>query len=320
MADIEKHKAIAKEHERVRAAITPSIEALMADPADLGAVEQFNAVLQAEMPYPSDLFRGLIEHVVKWYDETLLQGTTEDQHPAFRAAQAAMAAIGKSLETPDPETLLKSEAELRDLGVKYSRRADGMIEVAGSIDLIGSIETLPDLSNVIVIENFFVGGNDLGTLKGTPFYVGGTLSVSGNALNGLAGVTAYVGGDFIAAMNLLTDLRGGPSFVGGTYSAMGNLLTTVEGIPAELNGVVILRENRLLKHLEHAPKKFAELQTDFGNFNSAEEIPEELRLSPETRDVNAREFRALMVEVTKHAGGLSRAIAAPKTARFARKP
>ncbi len=91
---------------------------------------------------------------------------------------------------------------------------------------------------------------------------------------------------------------------------------TIEGAPREMKGTLAVRGNPDLKHLEHAPVKFDELQSELGFFKAAEAIPEELRIAPEKRERLQREF---MDSVTKHAKGLTRPVNAPKTARFTRK-
>lgn len=225
----------------------------------------------------------------------------------------------KTLVTADPAPVLDSEQAMRDLGIPYSRRADGMIEV-GTVELSGKLDKrLPDFSNVIVMGDFLVANNGLVTLAGAPRYVRGNMSVHDNALRDLSWAPDYVGGEFIASKNQLANLRHGPEYVGGNYNAVNNSLESVEGAPREMAGILAVRGNPALTHLEYAPGKFGELQSDLGIFKTPDDIPDELRISPEKRERQRREFREMMEGVTKHAKGLSQPVSAPKTARFTRK-
>lgn len=316
MSQIEKYHAIARDHDRVVSLVEDATKGLATNPADADAIARFGALLKSEMPYPSDLFREVIEASIHWYEKELLPDASAADKGPLETARDAFRQFEQSLMAPDPTPLLASEQALRDLGIKYSRRSDGMIEV-GTLEFGGKLDKrLPDLSNVIVMGDFIVANNALVTLAGAPRYVRGNISVFNNALRDLSWAPDYVGGDFIASKNRLASLRHGPGYVGGNYSAVNNQLTSIEGAPREMAGILAVRGNPQLKHLEHAPEKFGELQSDLGMFKTADEIPEALRMDPEERERLKKEF---MQSLAKHAKGLTAPVSAPKTARFTRR-
>ncbi len=201
MSQIEKYAAIARDHDRVTALIEDATRVFTADPADTAALARFETLLHSEMPFPSDLFREVIAAALNWYDNDLLPQTTGSGKEPLQNMRDAFARMAKSLETPDPERLLDSEQALRDLGIPYSRRADGMIEV-GTLELTGKLDKrLPDLENVIVMGDFLAAGNGLVSLAAGPRYVRGNMSVFNNALRDLSWAPDYVGGDFIVSKN-----------------------------------------------------------------------------------------------------------------------
>ena len=209
---------------------------------------------------------------------------------------------------------------LRKLGIKYSRRADGMLEVADKIDLTGKkLGTLPDLSNVVVLGDFSAGGNDLKNIVGAPPFVGSTATFAGNVIKSLAEGPQYVGVDFVVSSNNLGDLHGSPLYVGRDYEARQNLLTTLAGTQPELNGVFSLKGNFRLVSFEQGPRVFEEMRTEFGDFKTWEDIPANFRTSAATIARQAQEFRDMVTEISKQAGVLSGPVTAPKTARFTRR-
>lgn len=89
-------------------------------------------------------------------------------------------------------------------------------------------------------------------------------------------------GDFICGGNRLTSLEGAPHHVAGDFYCRDNRLASLEGGPAFVGGNYDCRRNKLTS-LQGAPEKFARIDSDFGCFYGWEEIPENLKISPETR-------------------------------------
>jgi hypothetical protein len=301
-------------------ALSPVVNAVMTTPANTAAVKGFTKMLAAQGDYPSDMFRAEIDHIIFEYDANFLPNAARNDRPALERHREIFAGLAARLETAENFPPQQSEAELRSLGIKFSRRADGMLEVADKIDLTGKkLGKLPDLSNVVVLGDFSAGGNDLKDIVGAPAFVGGTATFAGNTIKSLAEGPQYVGVDFVVSSNNLNDLHGSPLYVGRDYEARQNLLTTLAGTQPGLNGVLSLKGNFRLVSFEHGPRVFEEMQTDFGIFKTWDDIPENFRVSQATRDKQAQDFREMMDGVEKHTGVLSRAVPAPKTARFTRK-
>jgi len=312
--------AIAQDRIALLNALTPVVNDVMTMPANTGVVEKFTQLLAAQGDYPSDIFRAAVEHITFEYDANFIPHAAKNDIHALLRHREVFAGLSAQLQPAALATPQPSETELRSLGIKFSCRADGMLEVADKIDLIGKkLGKLPDLSNVVVLGDFFAGGNDLKDIAGAPPFVGGTASFSGNVVKTLAEGPQYVGVDFIVSANNLDNLHGSPLYVGRDYGAAQNLLTTLAGTQPELNGAFYLKGNFRLVSFEQGPRVFEEMQTDFGTFKTWEEIPENLRISQATRDKLAQDFREMMDGVAKHTGVLSRAVPAPKTARFTRK-
>ncbi len=312
--------AMAQDRIALLNALTPVVNDVMTMPANTAVVEKFTAMLAAQGDHPADLFRAEVAHIIFEYDANFLPNAARNDRPALERHRQVFAELAANLEPAEVLPPQQSEAELRSLGIKFSRRADGMLEVADKIDLTGkNLGTLPDLSNVVVLGDFSAGGNDLKNIIGAPPFVGGTATFAGNVIKSLAEGPQYVGVDFVVSSNNLNDLHGSPLYVGRDYEARQNLLTTLAGTQPELNGVLSLKGNFRLVSFEHGPRVFEEMRTEFGDFKTWDDIPENLRISQATRDKLAQDFREMMDGVAKHTGVLSRAVAAPKTARFTRK-
>ena len=184
-----------------------------------------------------------------------------------------------------------SETALKLLNVIYTRRADGKLLVESTLDFRDrDMKEFPDLSNVVVEDDFLFSMNELTSLKGAPY---------------------SVAGDFHGALNRITDLQYLPRYIGGTADLSGNRLRSLKGAEESEVRVLNVTGNPRLKDLENPPKVFIELQSDFGTFKNADDIPAQLRVSDTTR---AR-IRATADSMT----GLTRAVIAPKTASFRRK-
>ncbi|TAL36879.1 MAG: hypothetical protein EPN97_06090 [Alphaproteobacteria bacterium] len=97
-------------------------------------------------------------------------------------------------------------------------------------------------------------------------------------------------GTFTCAYNKLTSLEGAPKAVLGFFSCYNNQLTSLKGAPQTVGGNFACQDNQLT-NLEGAPKAFRKLYSDLGRFESWDAVPENLRISPETRALTERAER-----------------------------
>ena len=72
--------------------------------------------------------------------------------------------------------------------------------------------------------------------------------------------------------------------VRGNFACQNNLLKSLKGAPQSVGGYFWCF-NTLLKSLEGAPKTFKSLNTPFGIYTSWNAVPEDLRLSAETKEM-----------------------------------
>ena len=106
------------------------------------------------------------------------------------------------MKNPFKKSAALSEAEraLKSWGIKYKKKADGSISVAGNLDISHkNLTQLPDLSQVIVGGSFFCSDNLLTSLAGAPQSVGGHFFCSRNQLKSLEGAPnkfTMLGSDF----------------------------------------------------------------------------------------------------------------------------
>jgi hypothetical protein len=160
-------------------------------------------------------------------------------------------------------SLSEAERALLGWGVEYKKSPDGTLVVDGPLDISDrDLTRLPDLSSVSVMGLFSCSCNYLKSLEGSPRYVGGNYYCHNNQITSLKGASQEIKFNFQCYNNRLVSLEGAPQYVGGNFSCQGNRLTS----------------------LEYAPKVFSKLQSDFGDYNTWSEVPEELRLSPEKRE------------------------------------
>jgi hypothetical protein len=111
----------------------------------------------------------------------------------------------------------------------------------------------------------------------------GDLDLSSKHLTKLPALSRVVVGlDFFCDNNQLTSLEGAPAVVGRGFYCSYNQLTSLKHAPAYVGDGVWCRDNELTS-LEGAPPSFKRLSSDFGDFPSWDAVPENLRLSPETK-------------------------------------
>ncbi|MEZ0262570.1 MAG: hypothetical protein ACAH80_16315 [Alphaproteobacteria bacterium] len=140
--------------------------------------------------------------------------------------------------------------------------------------------------------SFSCGRNHIKDLTGGPAEVGGGYNCqsSPNMLS-LKGAPEKIPGDFLCHEGVLESLEGGPREVQGSYWVQKNRLRSLAGAPRTACADVLCYGNDCITHLEGAPETFVRLHTDLGDFEKPEDIPENLRLSPETRARQAEERR-----------------------------
>ena len=184
------------------------------------------------------------------------------------------------ISSNSPGILSAGESFLQAEHYTYQKRADGTLQVSGSIDLARrGLKALPDLSDVVVTGDFHCQDNHLTSLKGAPREVHGGFWCNGNKLETLEHTPERITGQFVCHDNNLTTLAHAPAKIKGDFCCAGNPLAS----------------------LEDAPRLFNSLRSDFGIFDSWEKIPEGLRLSPEA---NAARLTAAAQEATVLKGAL----------------
>lgn len=221
-----------------------------------------------------------------------------------------------AFRTTGPEPLSAAEQFLKSRGIKYRKRLNGSLYVPGDIKLSNSgLNRLPDLTSVSVGGDFNCSYNQLTSLEGAPQSVGGEFSCSNNLLTSLNGAPASVGGDFRCECNRLTSLEGGPRSVGGgffcglnrlvslkgapqsvcrLFSCAYNQLTSLEHAPQSVPDVFYCDHNQLT-NLVGAPRKFRTLGTDFGDFKSWDQVPMDLKTSPEMKSRLTRSWEEMLI-------------------------
>lgn len=201
--------------------------------------------------------------------------------------------------TTDP-AVQQTLRELEKLGIENCiLNGDATIMAKGDIDLYSKdLAALPDLTRVILHGNFNVGMNRLTSPKGSPLIVYGHVNYGSNKM---------------------TTLEGGAHTVTGVYNCSGNELTSFKHAPAECLSLMadINKFENLkfsprvtkiidvcatpIKNLQHLncgpdteircvrtpnmvtllglPEKFKEVHSDFGVFQSFEQIPSERKFT-----------------------------------------
>lgn len=158
--------------------------------------------------------------------------------------------------------LSEAEQALMKWGVEYKKNPDGTLVVYGALDISDrELTRLPDLSSVSVMGLFSCSNNYLTSLEGSPRYVGGSYNCHNNQL---------------------TSLKGAPLEINHHFKCYNNRLASLEGAPQTVSGFFYCRGNPLAS-LEYAPKIFFKLESDFGDYHTWSEVPDELRLPPEKR-------------------------------------
>jgi hypothetical protein len=154
--------------------------------------------------------------------------------------------------------IAEAERALMQYSVMYVEQADGTLLVPGDLDLSGrQLFQLPALGPVSVAGNFYCYNNFLTSLEGAPHSVGKGFYCYNNNLKSLKGAPETVGGEFWCDVNQLSFLNHAPAKVGSNFHCNDNPLVSLEG----------------------APKQFKQIKSDFGTFQSWQDIPEHLKVA-----------------------------------------
>ena len=161
---------------------------------------------------------------------------------------------------------------LQELGVEFTTRSDGLLEVPGDLKLQGKgLTRLPDLSQVVVLGSFSCINNELTSLKGAPQYVGKDFWCTNNQIETLEHAPQHIGDNLYCYNNRLMTLQGAPAELGGGLYCKDNNLSSLAGAPSKLT--VLWCHDNPLTSLEGAPKEFKVISTsDFGDFSSWDEM------------------------------------------------
>ena len=127
----------------------------------------------------------------------------------------------------------------------WSINKDGLVDVAGHVNLSYKGLTKSPLKFGIISGEFDCSNNYLTTLEGAPQSVG-NFSCFSNYLTTLEGAPQSVGESFYCHSNNLTTLKGAPESVVGDFWCHNNRLTTLEGAPYSIDGYFGFNGNPLL--------------------------------------------------------------------------
>lgn len=162
---------------------------------------------------------------------------------------------------------------------KYSINPDLTVDVDGGVDISNSNLTALPVQFGRVNVSFSCDHNQLTSLKGSPYYVGGNFSCSSNQLGSLNNGPERVVFDYDCRDNLLDTLKGAPSVV-GNFDCGYNNLTTLNGSPKIVTGSFNCSENRLTT-LDNAPDrvngKFILNDNSFDNKSLMDMASEEIK-------------------------------------------
>ena len=117
-----------------------------------------------------------------------------------------------------------------------------------------NITQLPRLSHLKITGDFVILDSNLTTLKGSPRYVDGAVSVRNNKLSTLKQGPKYVGKGYYCDYNELVNLEGAPEKVKESFICYYNKLTSLKGSPGKIGGVFDCCNNKLTS-LADAPKE-----------------------------------------------------------------
>lgn len=121
------------------------------------------------------------------------------------------------------------------------------------------------------------------------------IDLSGKGLTELPDLSyVAVTGNFNCSNNKLTSLKGAPCSVGGSFDCSYNEgLDSLAGAPGLVGGNFTCTDVALTS-LEACPQRFNLLESDFGVFSQWNNVPVNLRISPETMAKDATTLSGVM--------------------------
>jgi hypothetical protein len=145
----------------------------------------------------------------------------------------------------------------------YAISNDGIIDVAGTVDI--SYKKITDILYPFgeVTGCFFCNNNELESLKNSPHTVGGSFNCQRNSLITLNYSPKNVGGDFDCVSNKLVTLYGAPKIIEGCFFCSNNKLVNLIGSPNKIANKFSCTGNLLIS-LEGAPAEIG----DYFNFDN----------------------------------------------------
>jgi hypothetical protein len=155
----------------------------------------------------------------------------------------------------------------------YEIRADGLIDINGSVKLCGNLFKLPLKFNRVT-GDFICKSISLTLLRGCPKFVGGTFDCSDNNLNSLVGGPDFVNGSYNCSENKLITLKGCAKEVGRDFLCNDNLLENLVGSPQKIEGYFNCKFNKL-KSLVGSPKElYGRFHLSYNRLNDFVGAPE----------------------------------------------
>lgn len=207
-----------------------------------------------------------------------MTGLTFNQRILRRGAWQLKRLFNPSARPSPAEIFLEQE------GIPFRRRCDGSVYVKEPIYLNDKgLERLPDLSNVVLDASFYCQNNQLSSLRGAPQIVTGGFFAQSNALVTLDGAPTDVGAAFYCQQNRLETLAHAPRRVGSFFDCADNLLTTLDGGPENVGHTYHCARNRL-QSLGGAEGARQKILSDFGEFASWQDVPEDVRYTADEKE------------------------------------
>jgi hypothetical protein len=211
-----------------------------------------------------DLSTVVVEGSVYCHDNALtsLAGSPETVYGGFNCSNNRLETLHGA--PPKVETFICDDNMLRSLEGGPQLSEEGLYSCSRNI--LVTLKGAPEAALA-----FWCNNNCLTSLEYAPKTVGGHFGCQDNQLTSLAGGPVSVGGSFYCHFNQLSSLQGSPQAVGENFECFGNGLSTLEGAPAT----------------------FKKIRSDFGDFQSWRDVPEQLRDSQAQLRLLAEERQAI---------------------------
>lgn len=135
----------------------------------------------------------------------------------------------------------------------YHIHDDGVVDVDGKVRLFKEKLTYLPIQFGTVTGSFSCQGNQLTSLKGSPYSVGEDFICCDNQLTSLEFLPLQIGGSLHMEKNKITQLKNIPLVIYGDFDCSHNLLTSLKGAPGKLYGDFNCSNNQLTS-LMHGPR------------------------------------------------------------------